>query len=426
MRAWWPIRVAALTRNGGKPQVKILVLPDLHCYPRTYNKDLPNGQASRLAEWEQAADAIVALVEERQPRLAIVPGDLFRTPLPSPEEVLAVASLLMRIEKKGCKVLGIPGNHDKPAGNLKPTPNQVVARIGGADWRPEWAIATPQVWEGVLLNSSEQCTVACLPFVRANSIMAEAHDPAEAAQQVAANLVAVARGLRLQMKANGPKILVGHWSLTGALLPSNDTLPLTEPIIPTHELLAMGFDVIAFGHIHRAQTLNEWPWVGYAGSLLRGDFGEEGQPRGCWLIDTDLHTHEWCPVPAMEFVTLRADLRDAVGAQTFADSLAMPGDTCPDYQGAIVRVKYTATQDAAKTLDHTAVKACLEANGAAFVGGIQAEVERATRTRDSNLDETVTPSAALDMWLKVRNVPEERQQKVRVAFEQLRAKEVAE
>ena len=90
------------------------------------------------------------------------------------------------------------------------------------------------------------------------------------------------------MEVNGPRILVGHWSISGASTPSGiPTDQFREPVIPLAELEQIGFDAVVFGHIHKPQTLqgiSSRP-IFYVGSPMALNFGETGSEHGAWLLD---------------------------------------------------------------------------------------------------------------------------------------------
>ncbi len=374
--------------------MRILLAPDLHCHQTNYGRVLPSGEHTRLAEWREAAFAMLSAAVEKKVTHAVFPGDFFVTARPSPRQVLEVGNLFRTFENEGIKVIGFPGNHDLP-GIGQTGPCDLVAAMGRDIQHQEyWAKSVPDV---IGIDGIE---FAILPSVKPAALNAEATDPAEAAQQLSSALLDIARGLRAQCGESHPKVLCGHWTVGGSVTSSNQVLGGTEPQLPLGELLGMDFDAYLFGHIHKPQVLHEHPFVGYAGALQRCDFGEESDPRGCWIIDIEDGTHEWIDLPARKFKTL----------QLYEDELPRiiesPGEIAAftGIKDAIVRVKYKATEELSRQVDGGAIIKALQDAGAHHVAGIFPEVIKSDRTREAGITESTSPMEALEAWLKGQNM----------------------
>jgi exonuclease SbcC len=168
------------------------------------------------------------------------------------------------------------------------------------------------------------------------------------------------------------------------------------------ELLAMGWDAVLFGHIHKPQVLNEKPFVGYAGNLLCKDFGEEQNSQGCWILDLDTGKAVWREVPACRFVTIewpetRLVELMAGGKEAFRAELSKI-----DVAEAIVRVRYPCTAEQAANVDTRLIRALLLENGAEAVAGIYPEIQRSERPRDKTMTASLDPLEALRKYLGTR------------------------
>jgi exonuclease SbcC/exonuclease SbcD len=257
-----------------------------------------------------------------------------------------------------------------------------------------WSLSIPQVYK------VDELHIAVLPAVKPAAINAEASDPTEAAQNLSQKLLDIARSLRTQCKAKY-NVLIGHWTISGAVASSGQTLyGGTEPVLPLSEVLAMEWDAVLFGHIHKPQVLNERPFVGYAGALQRVDFGEEKDPRGCWIVDLEAGTHEWVDLPALRFWTV--NLEDDQDVQAWLDGLIGTGDDFEAAKNAIVRVKYRCSEELAKKVDHQAFIKRLEQENPHLIAGVFPEIIRSERGRETSLNETTKPLEALEKWLALR------------------------
>ena len=230
---------------------------------------------SRLTDQERALEQIVALVDEHQADTVLIAGDVFHRPRPTPGELLVFDRFARQLAARA-HVLAIVGNagHDLEAGD----------RPCGLDlFHGSIAVhRMPAVWHGQGLS------VATLPSVPAHRLVATRNggDRATLFQDVADLLIATARGLRAEIPAGRPAVLLAHWSIEGASLPNGlPVADLNEPVLPLDDLMELGYDAVIAGHIHRHQILSEDPLIAYVGSLSVCDFGEVGYDHGVVLLD---------------------------------------------------------------------------------------------------------------------------------------------
>jgi exonuclease SbcD len=350
--------------------------------------------------------------KQRRIDVTVFPGDFFTNARPAPRQVLAVARLFHAFETVGIRVIGFPGNHDCP-GAGQPGPCDLVAAMGD----PWWSISEPTV----VAIAGAGAYFAILPYCKPAALNADASDPTDAAVKLSQALLDIARGLRAQCELDLPKVLCGHWTIGGSVTSSNQVLGGTEPQLPLGELLGMGWDAVLFGHIHKPQMLYEKPFVGYAGALQRCDFGEERDPRGFWIVDLDDGSHEWVDLPAREFLTIGKDLTNAGQEEIdhFIDwdiaGVDRKGDDyllLPDAAGKIVRVKYTATEEAAGMIDHGRILQAVQNAVPEYFAGIFPDIIRSDRSREASVTETTSPLEALGKWLVQRDIGADLQAKV--------------
>jgi DNA repair exonuclease SbcCD nuclease subunit len=131
--------------------------------------------------------------------------------------------------------------------------------------------------------------VACLPWPSRAHLVAHL-DSSNALEIEAAHtaaMQAVLAGLGVELRElPGPKILVGHVELGGAVLDSGQPVAARCPVrINEGDLLDVGADYCALGHIHAAQD-----WAGgrlcYAGSPRQCNFGEDTR-KGYMLVEIE-------------------------------------------------------------------------------------------------------------------------------------------
>jgi exonuclease SbcD len=184
-------------------------------------------------------------------------------------------------------------------------------------------------------------------------------------------------------------------------------------ILNRGDLQPAAFDYIALGHIHKHQQVGPpAPPAIYSGSLERVDFGEEREAKGFVLVEIGPgrrgeRTTRWefVPVDARPFVTLRLSAAGDDPLEEVRAAIAARADL----RGAVVRAFVQLTPEAAERLRLADVRQALVDAGAAFVGQVMPQVERAARVRlPVAAGEEADPARMLGRWLETQGVPPER------------------
>jgi DNA repair exonuclease SbcCD nuclease subunit len=348
--------------------------PDLH----------PDGARARLLEQEQVLSEIVDTANELEAPLLWC-GDAWEHRRPTPAQVLAFERQLQRLEHGG---IAITGNHDVEAFD-EPTGYDLVHWQG-------INVDRPRIVGGHLYN------IACLPWTPPHRLveLGQTADRDRIHERLAEGLLDIARGLFAEMPTGGARILLGHWSISGAGLPSGmPTDQLREPVLPLDELAAIGFDAIVFGHIHKPQLLSapDTPPIFYAGSPLPLNFGEAESDHAAWLLEIDetdgRATAYRLPIEYPELQTI--------------DTAAVTLSTGVEIEhrevvaNATVKVRVAATEEQARRLDLAQLKSDLIlARGARHVWSVQLEVDKPELQRGATVDEGLDDLETFERWLE--------------------------
>jgi DNA repair protein SbcD/Mre11 len=390
------------------------------------------GAHGRRDDQEQVIERIVDLAIERRADLFLHGGDVFHGPTVYPEDLGVVRRALARLRGAGIQVVIASGNgaHDQAM-------------------RGENALAVFSEYDGVSVFGTpgifleRGIVVGVMPWVSPARLQARYGSAAnrdEVNAHVAELLVNVAQGLLEDCRRVGtdlPAVLLTHFAISGASLPTGLPVDLmSEPVLPLGELEALGFDAVVASHIHKPQILSDEHLVFFTGSPMAHDFGEAGFEHGVWILDFDLLTEEggvnesssgvhgqqmsplrspendrsgrsfastsppaasgsaveFVPIESRPLITLDFDHEDAVAQIALSASL---GWDIPD--GAIVRLRYTATQEEQRRIDVLAIRRQLADAGAHSVQ-IDAQIVRADRARVEGLDGSLSELAAFDLW----------------------------
>ncbi|GIO36244.1 nuclease SbcCD subunit D [Paenibacillus antibioticophila] len=336
---------------------------------------------TRTMDW--AADRIIAEGCD----LVLFAGDAFKDARVyidrATAEIKAFTSWLRRLSDAGIEVIVISGTPSHDA-------------ISAYHLIREMQIPGVQVFtEQGIASSEEGPLVACLPGMNRSSFALQDDfaglPPHEFHSKMTDWITDTCRELREGLA--GPVILMSHLTYDLADTGFEDALLQNEPIL-TDEAARM-FDLVCLGHIHRPQRAGSN--VFYSGAPERHNFGDEHTEPGFWIHDTDTFTtlfasSEFIPTPARRFRTI--DWCD-MDIEAWLDGQV---DDFAGIQDAIVRVRYSCSEELQKRFDRRSLEKALYDAGAYFVAEIRAEVERSERIRDAEVTEGLNPLTALAAW----------------------------
>lgn len=375
---------------------RILAVADLHLGASPDFGRAPYGPESRLADQRGIWEHVNHLALSERCDLILFAGDAFHRRRPSPSELVAFRAGLD--QSHGTPTIAIDGNHDVTTPELPSALSIFDDRDNGIGWFR--LSRTPEVIEVAGVS------VATLPWAPAARLIAarDGGDRDEANADVAQILLDIARQLRAECPPDRPAILLAHWAVSGAALPTGISADdLREPVIPLHDLEAVGFDRVVLGHLHKHQVLDPHGRIGYCGSPCVIDWGEANERHGVWVIDTDLHVSQgsrFVPIEDRPFATIEYDFAGDPDASFEQDAA---NRFYGDVDGAVVRVRYRATREQAARIDNNQIAQALLSAGAWRVF-VQPDIIRQDRARVEGLDDHLTPAQALDLWLDLQQL----------------------
>lgn len=356
--------------------------PDLH----------PGGAKARLAEQEAVLGQIVDAANELEAPL-LWAGDAWEHRRPTPAQVLAFRRQLSRLQNGA---IVIPGNHDVEAFEEPTGYDLLDSEVPNLlDIHAPTVANQPQI-----VTLGDGYNIACLPWAPPHRLVAldEGTPRSVLNARLADGLLDIARGLYAQMPVDAPRILLGHWAISGAALPSGlPTDQMTEPIVNLAELEAIGYDAIVFGHIHRAQMLSQpdSPPAFYTGSPMPLNFGEVNVDHCCWLLEIDAGNDATAYRLPLRFPALQTIDTEAV---TIGDEVQVAYKQVEE--GATVKIRVAATQEQARRLDVGALRRDLvEVRKARHVWSVEVNAERGEVVRGAAVDEGLDDVETFTAWL---------------------------
>ncbi len=146
------------------------------------------------------------------------------------------------------------------------------------------------------------------------------------------------------------------------------------------------------------------PEIRYAGSIERVDFSEQ-EDKGFWLIELSANA-DGSPGYAFGTAWRSSSPRPFVDIDFPDPTLWEPhlASMNGDVRDAVVRVRYEATAEMARTVDHGGIRRALYAAGAAKVHGPFADITHTVTHADNPVDEQTSPLAGWREWATLQGI----------------------
>jgi len=392
--------------------LRILHFADVHIGMENYGSSDPvTGVSSRVTDFLRRMDEMVDYARANGVDLTVFAGDAFKTRAPNPTFQREFAWRVRDLAGMAPLVM-VLGNHDMQPSREKASSVEIYSTL---DVPNVWVADSYEVRR--LETQRGPVVVGSAPYPFRSRLLEDEKTAgmtiAETDALLAEKLTNVLDALAGEADAHGPipRLLAGHFSVSGALLGSERGIMLGRDVqVALSAVADPRWDYVALGHIHKHQNLTrgrtDAPPVVYSGSMERIDFGEEGDAKGfCWVeLARGAAAWQFVPVKARPFVTLRADLRQSADP-TRALLQDIRGH---DLKGAIVRVIVQLSAENENQLNESAVREALRAAGIHHLASLQKDVERADRARLGISPEGLTAEELLERYLLSCGVPAER------------------
>jgi DNA repair protein SbcD/Mre11 len=226
-----------------------------------------------------ALEQVLTMCREERVDAVLVSGDIYDRAVPPPDAVRLLDEVLSRLVLDlGIPVVVIAGNHDSPdrltfgSRLLAQKGLHVVGHVSAA----------PTVLG--FQDAHGAVHVAAIPFaepqvVRDRLRSEEILDHHSAMRSLLAGMASIDR-------TASRSVLLAHTFVAGGEL-SDSERPLSVGGIETVDAsLFRGFDYVALGHLHRAQSM-DGARLHYPGALLKYSFAEAAQEKTVSLLDMD-------------------------------------------------------------------------------------------------------------------------------------------
>ncbi len=392
--------------------IRLLHFADVHIGMENYGRTDPaTGLSSRVVDFLRRMDEMVAYARDHKVDLAIFAGDAFKSRNPNPTFQREFAWRIQDLAAL-CPVVLLVGNHDLPNIDKRASSIEIyeTLRVPNTILGRDYTLLTVETKRGPVL-------VGTAPYPVRNHLLRDVDLPHNRTIAQIDGVLGEHLDRRLQEMAEEasnfdmPRILTGHFSVSGAVLGSERSVMLGRDVTVMLSTVADPvWDYVALGHIHQHQCLTlgraDVPPVVYSGSLERIDFGEEADKKGFVWAEVERGRARWefVEVGCRPFVTLRVDVRRAGDPnQVVLETIARH-----DLRDAIVRVIITADPETDLLLQDRLIHSALLDAHANHVAAIQRDVERPARLRLGTSPEGLDPDQLLERYLSSKEMPPDR------------------
>lgn len=376
--------------------MKLLHTGDLHIGMINYSKlDPVTGLESRLLDFLKTFDFIIDRAIEEKIDAFIFAGDAYKTRDPSPTQQRGFGERIKKIAKAGIPVIMVVGNHDTPNTEGKANTLDIYSAL---EIDNVFVSRKPEILN--IKTKSGNLQVLTLPWMQK-----------EEYKKIGDKLLSMYGQIK-----TGPSILVGHAEIEGSSFGSEKGLALVnDTTIPLSLLTEKKLSYVALGHIHKFQELAKKPFVVYAGSPERIDFGEAKEEKGFILIELSAISHQtsdryetsykFIPTPARKFIQINIKLLadNENPTKTILEEINKA-----EVKDAIVKVIIDIPAGLNKEIEMDQIKKAL--SDANFIAGISRNIERVDRQILEGQEEVerLTPIEALGKYFESKKYSPEK------------------
>lgn len=268
--------------------MKILHTSDWHLGRSLYDK-------KRYDEFEAFLNWLIMFIAENKINLLLVAGDIFDSSTPSNKAQELYYRFLGQIKDTGCRhVVIIGGNHDSPT--FLDAPKNL---LGALNIKVVGAITENIADEIIIIKDIKgqaEAIVCVVPFLRDRDIrtVEAGENPDDKTKKLIKGIsahykeIAVTAGKLQDKKNKVPVIGMGHLFTRNAKTTEGDGVRELYIGSVAHidgEDISKGFDYMALGHLHMAQTAGDDEAVRYSGSPIPMGFAEAEQKKKVIVVE---------------------------------------------------------------------------------------------------------------------------------------------
>ena len=326
--------------------MRLFHISDLHIGKSLHGFNMKEDQEYILNE-------IINQMEQKQPQVLMITGDIYDKPVPSAEAVLIFDNFLSCISEKfnKTKVLIIAGNHDSAERTSYASSILAHQKIYICGVPPK----TQNECIMKVVSEDEYGTVDfyLLPFVKPSQVNKVFEEKCLSYDDAVKNLIQ-----RENIDYSKRNVILSHQFFVpanGQVEKSDSEAIVVGGIDNVFSNCLLNFDYAALGHIHKPQNVGE-DYIRYAGTPLKYSASEHNHNKSITMIDLKQKgniSFELLPlVPLRDLMVIKGKLKDIIDnyddkhkndyvSITITDNekLYKPKETCEYYYNNIIEFK---------------------------------------------------------------------------------------
>ncbi len=274
-------------------------------------------------------------------------------------------------------------------------PVHVSERVEQVAWDGERFTASVD-WRFGELPAGTRMLYTCLPSINRGDIAAKLGVEATAMEtrEMVTQLLQSFAAMNLQARQRGiPTMVLSHGTVVGAITEHGVPMAGLDHEFSLDALFATEASAIALGHIHKQQMwLRNARTCGYAGSVGRLHFGEQGEKGGLlWEIDATTSSAIPFATPARRMIDI-----EFAGVPDMEELRRRVAEA----QGAHVRIIWSVDEEHRDSVDRHAIAGLFE--GAAEVK-LDGRINPILRSRSDGVSKLSDLAAQLGAWAQATN-----------------------
>ena len=260
------------------------------------------GLNGRFLDFVQTFHEAIDYVVDSKLDFCLIPGDIFRSKMPMPDELNEFAKGLVKLIKAKIPTIISLGNHDLFLAEKRTHSLGVVQTL--LEDSSITISAKPEIIKLDVAGGTIQIQVQ--PYPIRSVLKLKTNEEVSKYVEDSINSVYKSRDTKL------PIIFAGHFTISDSVVGDEQRYvdKFKEPIINKGIFKGKKYLYGAMGHLHKHQTVCTKPLVMYSGSNNRVDFNEAKEDKGFVRIDIDGNSvdAQFVKVNARKFVDLKYDL----------------------------------------------------------------------------------------------------------------------
>lgn len=301
--------------------MKIIHLSDLHLGKRF-------AEYSLIEDQKYILQKIIEIIKDKKPNAVCIAGDVYDKTVPSTEAVELFDDFLYSLSQIGADVFVISGNHDSPErlafGNR-------IFDASGIHFSP---VYDGEVKPIALNDEFGEVNFYMLPFVKPSHV--KRFFPDENIENYTDAVQVAVKHMNVDYAKRN--VLIAHQFVTGSI--RSDSEEKSVGGLDNVDSKAFdGFDYVALGHIHGAQTAGKTN-VYYCGTPLKYSFSEANDQKSVALIEINKNGE---PIITKLPLTPKREVVDLCGKYDELMSRSFYENTT--YRDDLVRITLTDEDD---------------------------------------------------------------------------------